>query len=141
MNKASLPREHTELEFQKSRALFGMGVSCPEVKDFVTDGNAYGLIVKKVGGKKSFARIISEDPGQLETIAKEFAHRARELHQTKCDNGPFTSYRENYLKRLSQGKVLSSKEKQILRDALDAMDDDVDASLLLLYVQRLFVRT
>lgn len=125
MNKVSLPREHTEREFLRSRSLYEMGVSCPEVMDFVTDGNGYGIIVKKVRGKKSFARIISEDPGQLEALAKEFAHRARELHNVRCDNGLFPSYRENYLGLLSQSKVLSVKEKQILRDALDAMDDGV----------------
>lgn len=125
MNKASLPKEHTEREFQRSQALYEMGVSCPEVKDFVTDGNGYGLIVEKVKGKKSFARIISEDPGQLEVLAKEFAHRARELHQVRCDNGLFPSYRENYLTLLSQSKAFSAKEKRILREALDAMDDDV----------------
>lgn len=125
MNKASLPREHTEREFQKSQSLHGMGISCPEVKDFVTDGKRYGLIIEKVKEKKSFAKIISEDPGQLETIAKEFARRAKELHRVRCDNGLFPSYRENFLEHLSQSKVLSGKEKRILRDALDSMENAV----------------
>lgn len=123
MNKASLPGEYAEREFRRSQALYEMGVSCPKVMDFVTDGSRYGMIVEKVKGKKSFARIISEDPDQLEPLAKAFARRARELHQTRCDDGPFPSYRENYLEGLSKSKVLSVREKQILRDALDAMDD------------------
>ena len=125
MNKPSLPKEHTEREFQRSRALYEMGVNCPKVIDFVTDGHRYGLIEEKVNGKKSFARIISEAPDQLEPLAKAFAQRARLLHQIRCDNGLFPSYRENYLKKLAQSKVLSAKEKQILRDALDSMDDAV----------------
>lgn len=125
MNKASLPKEHTEREFLRSQAFYEMGVNCPKVIDFVTDGHRYGLIEEKVNGKKSFARIISEAPDQLEPLAKAFAQRARLLHQIRCDNGLFPSYRENYLKKLAQSKVLSAKEKQILRDALDSMDDAV----------------
>ena len=125
MNKASLPGEYAEREFLRSKALYEMGVSCPKVMDFVTDGSRYGMIVEKVKGKKSFARIISEDPGQLEALAKAFAQRARQLHQVRCDNGLFPSYRENYLDGLSKSKVLSAREKQILREALDAMDDGI----------------
>lgn len=70
-----------EREFQRSLSLYEMGVSCPKVIELVTDGERYGIIVEKVDGKKSFARIISEDPEQLEPLAKEFAREARQLHQ------------------------------------------------------------
>lgn len=51
MNRASLPREHTEREFQRSLSLYEMDVSCPKVIELVTDGERYGLIVEKVDGK------------------------------------------------------------------------------------------
>lgn len=123
MNKASLPAEHTMREFKRSKSLYEMGVNCPRVIDYVFDGERYGLIVERVKDKKSFARIISEDPSQLEPLAKAFARNARQLHEVRCDNGLFPSFRENYLKELSECKALSSKEKQILRNALDSMDN------------------
>lgn len=124
MNKASLPEEHTRQEFLLSRSLYEMGVNCPKVIDFVFDGERYGLVVEKVKDKKSFARIISEDPSQLEPLARAFARNARQLHSVRCGNGPVPSFREYYLNGLSDCKALSDKEKRILRDALDSMDDE-----------------
>lgn len=124
MNKASLPEEHTLSEFERSKSLYEMGVSCPRVIDYVSDGQRYGLIVERVKDKKSFARIISEDPSQLEPLAREFARQARLLHGVRCDNGLFPGFRENYLKGLDESKVLSVKEKRILCEALDSMDDE-----------------
>lgn len=123
MNKASLPEEHTVREFQRSRSLYEMGVSCPRIIDFVTDGERFGLVVERIRDKKSFARMISEDPSMLEPLARDFAREAGLLHGIRCDNGLFPGYRENYLKGLSECGVLSDKEKGILRDALDEMDD------------------
>ena len=123
MNKKSLPKEHTIREFQRSQSLYEMGISCPKIRGIVTDGHRYGLVAEKVNGKKSFVRIISEEPEQLETLARTFAHEAQKLHQFRCDNGLFPSYRETYIEQLSKCRVLSDKEKQILMNALDAMDD------------------
>lgn len=124
MNKATLPPEHTLREFQRSKSLYEMGISCPRVIDFVTDGELYGLIVERIKEKKSFARIISEDPSQLEPLARAFAQNARQLHSVRCDNGLFPSFRENFLKGLSESTALSDKEKRILRKALDSMRDE-----------------
>lgn len=125
MNKASLPKEHTVREFQMSKWLYELGVSCPKVVDIVTDGERFGLVVEKVKDKKSFARIISEDPQQLDALAKMFAHEARQLHQVRCDSGLFPNYREAYLKHLEQDVVLSDNEKHIIAEALGAMNSDV----------------
>ena len=125
MNKASLPKEHTVREFQMSKWLYELGVSCPKVVDIVTDGERFGLVVEKVKDKKSFARIISDDPCQLATLARTLAHEARLLHQVRCDNGIAPSYREAYLNELSHDKNLSDNEKIILKKALCAMDDAV----------------
>lgn len=124
MNKATLPPEHTLREFQRSKSLYEMGISCPRVIDFVTDGERYGLIVERIKEKKSFARIISEDPSQLEPLARAFAQNARQLHSVRCDNGLFPSFRENFLNGLSESTALSDKEKRILRKTLDSMSDE-----------------
>lgn len=124
LNKASLPKEHTIREFQRSASLYEMGISCPRVIDFVTDGARYGIVAERVKEKKSFARIISEDPRLLEPMARDFARNARKLHRVRCDNGLFPSFRAQYLEELSESRALSDKEKMILRDALDSMSDE-----------------
>lgn len=124
MNKASLPKEHTLNEFQMSKSLYDMGVNCPRVMDFVFDGERYGLIIERVKNKKSFATLIAEDPSQLEPLARAFARNVRQLHALRCDNGQIPGYREQYLERLAECKALSDKEKRILREALDSMDDE-----------------
>ena len=123
LNKVSVPKKFAESEYLRTDSLHTMGVSCAKVLDFVTDGKRYGIIIEKVKGKQSFARIISENPDQIAFIAKTFAQEAHKLHQIECNNGIIPSYRDEYLKYLSQCRTLSNKEKNILRDALDAMDD------------------
>lgn len=124
MNKASMPKEHTVREFERSKSLYDMGLNCPKVVDFVFDGQRYGIIAERIKNKKSFATIIAEDPSQLEPLAKDFARNVKLLHAVRCDNGLFPSYRDDYLKALSECTVLSDKEKDILRRALDSMNDE-----------------
>lgn len=123
MNKASLPKKFAEFEYLRTDSLYAMGVSCAKVIDLVTDGKRFGLIIEKVKDKRSFARIISDNPDQIVPLAKSFAQEARQLHQIRCNNGLIPSYRDEYLKYLSQCRFLSKREKRILKDALDAMDD------------------
>lgn len=123
MNRASKPVEDTLREYQRSKALYQMGLNCPKVLDFVTDGERFGLTVEKVKNKKSFSRLIADDPQQLEAIAREFAQEAKALHQIRLDPDLFPSFRDKFLAGLASCKVLSEKDKHILSETLDKIDD------------------
>ncbi|MBQ7253177.1 MAG: TIGR02172 family protein [Bacteroidales bacterium] len=81
-------------EFHTARTVFEMGIPTPEPYRLVTDGGRFGAEYELVKGKRSFARIVSEEPGRLEEISLAFAKAARELHCKKADTARLRSYKE-----------------------------------------------
>lgn len=81
-------------EFLTACTVFEMGIPTPEPYRLVTDGERFGAEYELIKGKRSFARIISEEPGRLEAISLAFAQAARELHAKKADTTRLRSYKE-----------------------------------------------
>ena len=69
LNKTSVSAEKALQEFQRSKAVFDMGIPSAEPYEFVTDGERYGMIVQRIQGKESFGRIIADHPERLEELA------------------------------------------------------------------------
>ena len=95
--------EMAEREFLTARAVFEMGVPTPEPLQLVTDGECRGVEYELIRNKRSFTRIISQEPERLEEVSLAFARMARELHDTKADTYRFTSIKET-LRRFYQEK-------------------------------------
>lgn len=60
--------ELAEREFQTARIVFDMGIPSPEPFQLITDGKRRGVEYELVSNKRSFTRIISEEPERLEEI-------------------------------------------------------------------------
>ena len=86
--------EQAEREFLTARAVFEMGIPTPEPYQLVTDGQRRGVEYEVIRNKRSFTRIISQEPERLEEISLVFARMARELHATKADTSRFSSIKE-----------------------------------------------
>ena len=95
--------ELAEKEFLTARAVFEMGIPTPEPLQLVTDGQRRGVEYELISNKRSFTRIISQEPERLEEISLAFARMARELHAIKADTSRFTSIKET-LRRFYQEK-------------------------------------
>lgn len=81
-------------EFFTARTVFEMGIHTPEPYRLVTDGERFGAEYELIRNKRSFARIISEEPERLEGVSLAFAKAARELHAHKADTARLHSYKE-----------------------------------------------
>ena len=92
-----------EREFLTARAVFEMGVPTPEPLQLVTDGERRGVEYELIRNKRSFTRIISQEPERLEEISLAFARMARELHTRKVDTSRFMSVKDR-LRRFYQEK-------------------------------------
>jgi uncharacterized protein (TIGR02172 family) len=86
--------ELAEKEFLTARAVFEMGIPTPEPLRLVTDGQRRGVEYELIRNKRSFTRIISQEPERLEEISLAFARMVRELHTKKADTTRFTSIKE-----------------------------------------------
>ena len=95
--------ELAEKEFLTARAVFEMGIPTPEPFRLVTDGLRQGVEYELISNKRSFTRIISQEPERLEEISLAFARMTRKLHDTKADTSRFTSVKDR-LRRFYQEK-------------------------------------
>ena len=96
-------------EFHTARTVFEMGIPSPEPYRLVTDGERFGAEYELIKNKRSFARILSEEPERLEEISLTFARASRELHVHKADTARLNSYKE-VLTRFYQEKNLVPEE-------------------------------
>lgn len=64
-------------EFLTAQIVFEMGIPTPEPYRLVTDGERLGGEYELIKGKRSFARIISQEPERLEEISLEFARMTK----------------------------------------------------------------
>lgn len=81
-------------EFHTARAVFEMGIPTPEPYRLVTDGARFGAEYELVPDKRSFARIVSQEPERLEEISQTFAKLTKKLHTTPADTASLRSYKQ-----------------------------------------------
>ena len=84
-------------EFYTSQTVYELGIPTPRPIRLVTDGERYGAEYELIENKKSFARIISENPECLEPLSKEFAALARGIHATPADTTRVPSIKQRLL--------------------------------------------
>lgn len=77
--------ETSEHEFMISRVVYDSGLPTPKPIRLVTDGVRYGAEYELIPGKRSFTRIISQEPEQLVPLSERFAILARHIHETQAD--------------------------------------------------------
>ena len=121
--------QSAEREFLVNQVVYRLGVPTPEPLRLVTDGERYGAEYELIPEKRSFTRIISEEPEQLEPLSIRFARLARELHQTPADTAILPDMRELVRYHISRFEGLP----QDLKDRLLARLDSIPASAVCLH--------
>lgn len=81
-------------DFRIARTVFDMGLPSPEPYRLVTDGERLGAEYELIPGKKSFSRLIADDPFLLRPLTLRFAALTKELHAMKADTSALPSFRE-----------------------------------------------
>ena len=82
---ASMAAENAIREFRMSQVVYEIGVPTPKPIRLITDGTRYGAEYELIQHKRSFTRIISQEPDQLVPLSERFAVLAKQIHQTPAD--------------------------------------------------------
>ena len=93
-------------EFLTARMVYEMGLPTPEPYRLVTDGARMGGEYELIKDKRSFARIISQEPERLEEISIEFARMTKELHTMKADTARMHSFKQLMVSFYQENKQL-----------------------------------
>lgn len=110
-------------EFLTARAVFEMGIPTPEPYRLVTDGERFGAEYELVPNKRSFTRILSQEPERLQEISLEFAKWARELHTKKADTTRLRSYKQTLIQFYKEKDLVPDAFKQHALAFLETVPD------------------
>lgn len=111
-------------EYARARKVYDIGVPCPEPGELVrAEDGRLGILFKRIVGKKSYARALSEHPERLEEYAADFARVCRQLHALKPGPGLFPTAKEQYKQAIAGDPFLSKEEIDRLMDYIDALPD------------------
>jgi len=113
--------ETAEREFRTSQAVYRLGIPSPRPVRLVTDGERYGGEYELIPGKRSYARIISEEPEQLEPLSLKFAALAKELHATPADTSVFPEMNASVRFWMEKSENISEPLRARLLSALDSI--------------------
>lgn len=86
--------ETSEHEFVISKVVYDSGIPTPRPIRLITDGERFGAEYELIQGKRSFTRIISQEPEQLVPLSERFAVLAKQIHQTSADTTKLPDMKE-----------------------------------------------
>ena len=92
--QSNFEADRAKAEFLTARTVFQLGIPSPEPYRLVTDDQRNGAEYELIKNKRSYTRIISQEPERLEEISLKFAHMARELHAKQADTTLLDSYKQ-----------------------------------------------
>jgi len=104
--------DRAEAEFLTACIVFEMGIPTPEPLRLVTDGERFGAEYEFIRGKRSFTRIISEEPERLEEISLAFSRQARQLHAKEADTTRLHSYKKTIRRFYTEKDLVPPEYRQ-----------------------------
>ena len=104
-----------------ARAVMLFGLPTPLVGTLYEDGDRTALDFERIPDKRSFSRIIAEEPEQLETITRRFAKMCRKLHETPCDTTLFQDRVLAHRQVVINCKELTDAEKEPVLAFVDSI--------------------
>lgn len=117
------PTDTIFTELEVARKVYDLGIPSPMPGELVTDGERLGIRFRRIVGKRSHARAISQEPERLEEFAREFARMCRELHTKECPAGTFPDAKVQYRELVRAEKAYTDKQKQKIYDFIDNVPD------------------
>lgn len=115
--------ETAEREFLVNKTVYEMGIPTPKPLRLVTDGTRFGAEYELIPGKRSFARIISQEPEQLESLSLRFAAMAKEIHRTPADTTRLPSMRNLIREQIVRYKEIPEDVREKALQFLEAVPD------------------
>ncbi|MBP5246804.1 MAG: TIGR02172 family protein [Fibrobacter sp.] len=142
--KPGTEADRAKEDFLTARIVFGLGVPTPEPYRLITDGERVGAEYELIKDKRSFSRIISEEPERMQELSVQFAKMAKELHALKADTSRLRSAKDimrrfytekNIVPEFYKIKVLNYMEK--IPDTTNCLHGDLQISNLITDGKRL----
>ena len=90
----SMAADNAVREFRINQVVYESGLPTPKPIRLITDGTRVGAEYELIQPKRSFTRIISQEPDKLVPLSERFAVLAKQIHQTPADTTRLPDMRE-----------------------------------------------
>jgi uncharacterized protein (TIGR02172 family) len=108
-------------EFQMSRLFYESGLPTPKPIRLITDGTRFGAEYELIAHKRSFTRIISQEPDKLQPLSERFAVLAKQIHCTPADTKRLPNMKEKARYWIDRCVDLSDAYKERFHRFLDTV--------------------
>ena len=122
LNKMTANESMVLNEFNRCKGVESLGIETPAAYEIVCVGNKPGILFQNIKHKKSYSRLIADDPEKMEEYAKAFAASCKQLHATPCNTDLFES-RTVILKKGVDNAKFIDKYKPELYKLIDKMSE------------------
>ena len=119
--RSGLSSETVEREFRISKAVYDAGILCPKPIRLVTDGEHFGAEYEVIANKRSFTRIISQEPEQLEPLTLKFAQLGRQLHSIPANTDVFPDMKDVIRPWIEKSACITEPYRGRLLQTLDGI--------------------
>ena len=119
--RSGLSSETVEREFRISKAVYDAGIPCPKPIRLVTDGEHFGAEYEVIANKRSFTRIISQEPEQLEPLTLKFAQLGRQLHSIPPNTDVFPDMKDVIRPWIEKSACITEPYRGRLLQTLDGI--------------------
>ena len=117
----SVAADNAIREFSTSQVVYESGLPTPKPIRLITDGERFGAEYELIQPKRSFTRIISQEPDKLVPLSERFAVLAKQIHQTLADTNRLPDMRELVSGRIAKISNLSDNLKARIDRFLDTV--------------------
>jgi len=116
-----VPKWMVAQEKAVARAVMVFGIPTPLVGSLYESEDSSALDFERIEGKRSFSRIIAEEPERLEEMSRRFARMCKQLHSTECDTAVFSDKSIYYRMAVDRCKEFSAEEKKKVLAFIDSV--------------------
>ena len=110
-------------ELEVAKKVYDLGIPSPEPGEIVTDGERLGIRFRRIVGKRSFSRMLADEPERTEEFSREMARWCKNLHAVECPEGVFPDAKEQFRDMLRQLCGITEEERAFLGKLIDGMPD------------------
>lgn len=117
------PAETIFTELETARKVYELGIPSPEPGRLVTDGKRLGIMFRRIVGKRSYSRMLADEPERYDEFAREFAGYCKKVHTTECPDGVFPDAKSQFLHLLEASGEFNADEKKVIGNFIDSVPD------------------
>ena len=117
----NMPEEVVIREKNVARAVLLFGLNTPMVGTVYDYQGNKCLDFERIEGKRSFSRIISEEPDRIEELSLRFAKMCKQLHSTPCDTHTFTDRTIIYRNVIASSQAINEEQKAKVLAFIDSI--------------------